>query len=97
MRIVGNRTGFYKVSMLTENIIHIRYSIYRKGTSIAVLQHYSVFARSTGPGLGTDNFSQVSGTIQIFKSDTKMEQKFDRVTGTNNDSRFSIFIHVLWA
>ena len=26
-RIVANRTGFYKVSMSTENIIHVHYSI----------------------------------------------------------------------
>ena len=46
MRIVANRTGFYKVSMSTENIIHVHYIIKSKRTSIALLQHYSVFASS---------------------------------------------------
>ena len=49
MRIVANRTGFYKVSMPTENITHVRYIIQSKDTSIALLQHYSVFAWSTWP------------------------------------------------
>ena len=49
MRIVANRTGFYKVSMSTENIIHVHYIIQSKDTSIALLQHYSVFASSPLP------------------------------------------------
>ena len=39
MRIVAKRTGFYKVSMSTKNIIHVRYIINSKRTSIALLQY----------------------------------------------------------
>ena len=49
MRIVANRTGFYKVSMSTENIIHVHYIIKSKDTTIALLQHYAVFASSPWP------------------------------------------------
>ena len=49
MRIVANRTGFYKVSMSAENIIHVHYIIWSKDTSVALLQHYLVFASSPWP------------------------------------------------
>ena len=49
MRIVAKRKEFHTVSMSTENITHVRYAIYSKRTSIALLQYYSDFALSTGP------------------------------------------------